>query len=205
VDDAILWMALNLAFFFLLRIGEYAQSGEIDMERILRGLDISQQRDGARTTRGNARETVVRFRKQKSDQAAFGMNRTQYVTRLKLCVVDAVERVRILLPERFDNGSEAHLPACRWGSGATLRREEIQNVLQKAADATGLPRERFRSHSLRIGGASALYHATGEIETVKRYGRWTSGAFHSYLWDSAEQYRGVATAMAQDVASIHYT
>ena len=61
------------------------------------------------------------------------------------------------------------------------------------------------THSLRIGGASALYHATGEIETVKRYGRWASGAFHRYLWDSAEQSKGVAEKMALAEATIHYT
>ena len=69
----------------------------------------------------------------------------------------------------------------------------------------GLPSERFMSHSLRIGGASALYHATGEIETVKRYGRWSSGAFHNYLWDSAEQAKGLAEKMAKDEATIHFT
>jgi len=57
---------------------------------------------------------------------------------------------------------------------------------------TGLPPDRLTAHSRRIGGASALYNATGEIETVKRYGRGTSGAFHRYLWDSAEQAKGVA-------------
>ena len=60
-------------------------------------------------------------------------------------------------------------------------------------------------HSLRIGGASAIYHATGNIESVKRYGRWSSGAFHRYLWDSDEQHRELATQMGSDVATIHYT
>ena len=86
-----------------------------------------------------------------------------------------------------------------------MKREEVQGLLQRAAEAVGLPRERFMSHSLRIGGASALYHATGQIEIVKRYGRWSSGAFHSYLWDSAEQSKGVATKMANDEATIHFT
>ena len=64
---------------------------------------------------------------------------------------------------------------------------------------------RFESHSRRIGGASALYHATGEIEMVKRFGRWLSGAFHVYLWDSDEQGKGVAAKMAKDEATIHFT
>jgi len=69
----------------------------------------------------------------------------------------------------------------------------------------GLPAQRFMSHSLRIGGESALYHATGDIEIVKRFGRWSSGAFHGYLWESEEQFKGLAQKMADDKASMHYT
>ena len=108
-------------------------------------------------------------------------------------------------PERFHAGPEAGLPLLRWEDGTMVDRLDILAALGEAAEAVGLPAERFKPHSLRIGGASALYHATGEIETVKRYGRWTSGAFHSYLWDSAEQAKGLAAKMAADVASIHYT
>ena len=77
--------------------------------------------------------------------------------------------------------------------------------LRHAALGVGMDGDKMGSHSLRIGGASALYHATGEIETVKRYGRWSSGAFHKYLWDSAEQAKGVAKKMAEDQATVHYT
>ena len=113
--------------------------------------------------------------------------------------------LRTWAPERYGRGKECNLPLFRWRDGTVLRREQVQETLQKAAEAVGLPRERFMSHSLRIGGASALYHATGEIETVKRYGRWSSGAFHRYLWDSAEQAKGVAQKMATDEATIHFT
>ena len=81
----------------------------------------------------------------------------------------------------------------------------VIHCLQRAAEAVGLPAGRFKTHSLRIGGASAIYHATGEIETVKRYGRWSSGAFHRYLWDADEQFKELAGKMARDVATLHYT
>ena len=37
------------------------------------------------------------------------------------------------------------------------------------------------------------------------YGRWSSGAFHRYLWDSSEQYQGMAERMATSEATLHYT
>eukprot|EP00972_Heterocapsa_arctica_P021092 3105362-Heterocapsa_arctica.AAC.1 len=74
--------------------------------------------------------------------------------------------------------------------GSPLMREHIQAVLERAAVACDLPPDRFRSHSLRIGGATALYHIYHDVEIIKRYGRWSSSAFQSYLWDANEDSRG---------------
>ena len=86
-----------------------------------------------------------------------------------------------------------------------MRREQLQAALQRAAEGVGLPRERFKAHSLRIGGASALLHATKDFELVKRFGRWSSDAVHAYLHDSAEQYLGLSSRMARDREAVHYT
>eukprot|EP00435_Cladocopium_sp_Y103_P071483 s29_g37.t1 len=69
------------------------------------------------------------------------------------------------------------------GRRCVLRRLEIQHFLQTAAGGVGLPRDRFLSHSLRVGGATALFQATSDIELVKRLGRWSSSAVHRYLQD----------------------
>lgn len=82
---------------------------------------------------------------------------------------------------------------------------EIQNILQKAARAVGLPAERFQSHSLRIGGASALFQATGEVEVVKRTGRWSSGAVQRYLHDGGDVVKGLSKKMANVSQFVHYT
>ena len=117
----------------------------------------------------------------------------------------ALDELRTEFPRRFGKGDEAHLPAFRWESGRLIAREQIQQVLQMAAAAVGLPPERFRSHSLRIGGASAILHATNQFDLVKRFGRWSSDAVHGYLHDSAEQSMDLASAMARDRSSVHYT
>ena len=61
------------------------------------------------------------------------------------------------------------------------------------------------SHSLRIGGASALFQATGEIELVKRTGRWSSAAVQRYLHDGERALKDAATKMATVEQKIHYT
>ena len=196
LNDAVLWMTLNLAFFFLLRAGEYCAAGDARHERVLRGVDVSQRADGLPAPVGQATETAIQFRKQKADQMAFGMTRTHYSSNQDLCVVQAVERVRALAPRRFEGGAESHLPLCRWADGTAVKREEVQQVLQRAARAVGLPEGRFKSHSLRIGGATAMYHSRPDTELVKRFGRWTSSAFQAYLWAANEGALGLAAEMA---------
>ena len=110
--------------------------------------------------------------------------------RLKLAAVRAGNR-----PQRPKYGG------CSVTGAATIG---VETWLSMAALAEGVSPDRMGSHSLRIGGASALYHATDNIEIVKRFGRWASGAFHGYLWDSDEQGWGVAEKMAKDEATIHF-
>ena len=76
-----------------------------------------------------------------------------------------------------------------------MDRLQTQAILQESAAACGLPPERFQSHSLRIGGATALYQATGEIELVKRRGRWSSDAVQRYLHDE------LGAAVSQQIAA----
>ena len=151
----------------------------------------------------------IQFRKTKADQQAFGCVRTHYQLDdeggQRVCVVGALRMLRAWRPERFGGGPEAHKPLFRWASGRVVTREKLQDLLQQAAAAVGLPPGRFKSHSLRIGGASAMLHSTGQFELVKRFGRWTSDSVHVYLHDAASQSQGLAEAMARDRSSVHYT
>ena len=120
-------------------------------------------------------------------------------------MVQALQRLRRLVPRRFGAGSDALKPLFRWMDGGVLKREQVQEALQEAAKGVGLPPERFMSHSLRIGGASVLYQATGEIELVKRHGRWSSSAVQRYLHDKEKGEETMASKMVQAENIIHYT
>ena len=203
-DAVMLWCALNVAWFFMLRAKEYCDSNGVDFEMILRGADLKF------VTSGDGEDLIIgvtlQFRKTKTDQEAFGGCKTMYRSGVKgLCVVEALVKLRQLAPQRFGQGSEALRPLFRWAGGQVLKRTQVQNILQKAAVACGLPKERFMSHSLRIGGASALFQATGEIEVVKRTGRWSSSAVQRYLHDGEVALKDVAMKMANVDQKVHYT
>ena len=84
----------------------------------------------------------------------------------------------------------------RDGEGEPIRRLDIKSLLDEAAEAAGIHPSHLGSHSLRIGGATAMYHAIPDLERLKRFGRWKSSAFHVYLWEAHEPQKGLAEAMS---------
>ena len=199
-DAMMLLCAISTAWFFMLRAKEYCDSNGIDEAMIFRGTDVKFV-----TEEANVVGVTIQFRKTKTDQDAFGTCKTMYESGVQGdCVVQALKAFKDMAPQRFGQGREALKPLFRWGSGQVVKRIQIQNTLQRAAVAVGLPPERFLSHSLRIGGASALFQGTGEIELVKRTGRWSSSAVQRYLHDGEVALEGVAAKMANVQQQVHY-
>lgn len=195
-DAAMVMGALETAWFYMLRAKEFAGSGGVDYDMIVR---VRFSAEGQIAAWGKATEVTLQFRKTKADQLCFGDVKLLKATgKRHLCPVEALERVRMMWPQRFTEGhGEAKKPLFRWASGRVLTRLEIQVLLQKAAAGVGLPPSRFMSHSLRIGGATALYQATMDVELVKRMGRWSSSAVHRYLQDGGGVIPKVAERMAE--------
>ena len=98
-------------------------------------------------------------------------------------------------PKAFQ-GKQREEPLFVRENGVPLRRVEVQRLLELSALSQGMDATKMGSHSLRIGGATAMYHSTGDLEVVKRYGRWASDAFHGYIWESSEGQQGLARGMA---------
>ena len=151
----------------------------------------------------SADEAMLWFKASKADQLKFGCARNHYRTHQPLCVVEALEVLQRHFPQRFRGGAEAHLPLCRWADGSPVRRDQIQETLERGAIACGFSPDRFRTHSLRIGGATALYHVRPDVALIQRFGRWTSSAFQAYLWEANEMAKGIGEAMAQDQMTLH--
>ena len=205
VDIVMVQAAMLVAWYFMMRASEFCDSNGLNLESVLRGADVKLTKDGVAAEFGCANEITVQFRKTKADQEAFGSCKTMGATgKQYLCPVVAMENYRIVCPGRFQ-GADAERPLFRWGNGTMLKRTEVQYLLQKAAEAEGLPSERFMSHSLRIGGASALYQVSGDIELVKRMGRWSSSAVQRYLFDGGDVVKQLSVKMADLDRRVHYT
>ncbi|CAK0838861.1 unnamed protein product, partial [Prorocentrum cordatum] len=169
------------------------------------GPRLSSRTDASRSNgRVLAREgtqMVIYITGSKTDQLNVGTVRNHYRAGTTLCSIAAMERLQAHHPQRIE-GTEERLPIVRWASGTPIRRAEVQHFLAVAGLAAGLSREEIGSRSLRVGGATAMYHVTEGLSRARRFGRWQSDAFHGYLWESHEPMKGVSSEIARGTSSL---
>jgi len=177
-----------------------------DYSTVLRGCDFTFRRDGEVVERAaDAEEVSIRIRSSKADIYNSGESRNHWRTGEELCVVEALALLQGRFPQRFGKGEDAESPLFRAADGAPLYRSYVQDWLERAALAEGYPPTRFGSHSLRIGGATALLHLGVSVEIIKRWGRWASDCFQGYLWESSLDSKGLAKGMALDQTTLMAT
>ena len=180
-DDAMLWCAILMAFYFLLRSSEYVapdQSGA-DSGKGVRGMDLTAKLKGERVKRfSDADEVVLCIRGSKTDQLNRGEWRNHF--RIEgnedLCLLKALSSYEKHAPGQFTgDGSMERL--FKRQSGTYLVRADIQSTLENAAIAEGSDPSHLGTHSLRIGGASALWAMYKDSALVQRWERWSSDCF----------------------------
>ena len=204
--DALLWAAVCMGFFFLLRASEYLEVGYRQPHRGLFGRHVVLQKKGVPITRaelGQADEVVVTIQGSKTDVYNKGETRNHFKVAATLedpnplCVVRAVELLFHHFPQRMEGGLEQDVPLLTELNGKLMTRETVQTALKMAAKALGMNVARLGSHSLRFGGASALWAAYHDSGLVRRWGRWASDTFQSYIWEGRKGSQGVAKSMGQ--------
>ena len=150
-----LYVAAVIGFFFLLRVSEI---GEI------RGGDIRLEE----TSKGG--RIVLLIRQSKTDQAGYGITRALMETGEKICPVREMRRWL----EKLTTGERP-----MFGAGLRLR---LEGKMKAVAAANGVNPQIIGTHSLRAGGATALYIRGISIILIQRFGRWKSSSFLRYLW-----------------------
>ena len=84
----------------------------------------------------------------------------------------------------------------RWESGEAVTQGELRRILGQAGVAMGIPWESVGTHSLRFGGASAIFQCSGgNSALVKRLGRWSSDVYEGYVWEDRLLTKGLSSQM----------
>ena len=90
-----------------------------------------------------------------------------------------VATVSALPPAQF-RGGKARVCAS-WMSGEPIKPDRGASLFRMAVFQQGLNPSAYSIHSLRAGGAAALYRAAGHIELADRMGRRETRSISSYL------------------------
>ena len=95
----------------------------------------------------------------------------------------------------FRRGMEGDRVFFRFPEGRPVQRKHLEGWVKLAARASGMPHHRINTHSLRMGGASAMYAATRDLDQVRRWGRWRGRAADLYVFETTENLRRDAAQM----------
>ena len=199
-EGSLLWAAICFGYFFLLRASEYLGVGYTDPNRGLRGCDVALKEDGIPVgldRLGYADEVVVTIRGSKTDIYNRGEVRNHFRSGDVLCPVAAAVTLFRHYPQRYHCGGDALGPLFRTDDGQMVPRQAVTALLEAAAKALHMPEGDFGTHSLRFGGASAIWAAYGDSTMVKRWGRWSSDSFQTYVWDARKSAKGVSANMSR--------
>ena len=199
-EAALVWAAIAFGFFFLLRASEYLDVGYTDPGKGMRGMDVLLREKGTYCRMERipyADEVVLTVRGSKTDIYNKGESRNHFAASDRLCPVKATINLFRHFPQRYRGGSEDQAPLFRTEDGKVLPRAAVTSLLSASAKALGMAEGDLGTHSLRFGGASAIWASYGDSQMVKRWGRWSSDSFQTYIWDARKSAQGVAERMSR--------
>ncbi|OWZ00894.1 hypothetical protein PHMEG_00027823, partial [Phytophthora megakarya] len=175
------WGASVLGFFFLLRRSEYLAVGTKVRTYAIQRSDVKfVDHDEFEVARlKDVAAVVINFRGSKADQ--FGDGTSRKLTRSRShnwsCTVLAtwylVEHHKLF-------GAQSDTLLCKIDRSTNLQVQHVVDAIQLAAQSVGKVPSSYGSHSIRSGGATALFNAGFDKLAVKLFGRWKSDAVERY-------------------------
>ena len=198
-EGSLMFAAVCFGYFFLLRASEYLCVGYNQPDKGLRGQDVVLKTSGRECTLQNIKEAdeiVLTIRSSKTDIYNRGEIRNHFRSEEEICPVKAAIALFLNYPQRYGEGNDTMGPLFRTEDDKLLPRGAVQAMIERSGRALNMPEGDLGTHSLRFGGASAIWAAYGESALVKRWGRWASDSFQTYLWDARKASQDVAKKMA---------
>ena len=98
--------------------------------------------------------------------------------------IDAVAELHNML--RVDPAHGANIPLFRSPNGSPFKYEYVNKLVKLLMRTIGEDEDAFSTHSLRIGGATALFAAGASPTVIRTMGRWSSDCYRLYVRASYE-------------------
>ena len=210
---------MNIAFYYLLRVGEYTkQQGSKKKRTVAFRLSDITLRDckgkpiphtAPLSTLLQATEATLRITNQKNGVKGQCIHNE--------CTGDNGSPVKSLARRIFhirSHGGDATSPLYTYFSDSSTQpkyidQREINTAIKEAAAAIGLfdlgyEKGDVSSHSLRAGGAMAMHLNGLSTETIKKQGRWKSDTFLMYIHEQISAFAsGVSVKMSTVIPFRH--
>ena len=198
-----------VAFFFLLRVGEYTRSTDKRAKQTIpiRRQDVKLWRAGKLLDHRLPFEELIKadavtFRLENQKNGFKGAILHHYASHRALCPVrSAVLLVHPIAHLARDTGLGTYISAD--GALRRVTAAEVRACVQQGAVGDGLPAcgydlDRIGSHSLRSGGATHLKLCGCDELTIMKLGRWSSNTYLRYIQTQiGELTKGLATKMSR--------
>jgi len=96
--------------------------------------------------------------------------------------IDAVADMRRLFEiDPVDPAAAKFTPLFRLRSGSPITVDMLRDWVKRLMQGIGLEPAHFGAHSLRIGGATALFAAGADPNIIRTMGRWSSDCYRLYV------------------------
>jgi hypothetical protein len=168
-----------IGYFFLLRRGEFLKvDGKWEKYVLLFG--DAQFYDGNERPCKVRHATMVGFVLRGGKNSQFGRNEIRYQFATGdplLCPVRGLAWIRIA---NRAHKTQPWEPIARAGPNHGVENGHIVQLLKEAAATLGLNPANYSTHSIRIGGSTALLNSGANPLVIKLLGRWLSDCYQSY-------------------------
>lgn len=162
--------AYCLAFFGFFRVGELTVTKQEYMHKVLAISDVwIDIKSGV---------LLLHLRYSKTDQNGKGVHLRIQKTGSNVCPVNNMFNYLAIRP-KIQGPLFCHF------SGKPLTRYQFSAILNKVLVLCNVNYKQYKSHSFRIGAATAAAKMGHSVDKIKAAGRWSSEAYRTYVRDGA--------------------
>ncbi len=208
-----------IAFYFLLRVGEYTYHGKgarrtkqfrlCDLKFFAKGQQI--QPGDLQNSAGKVDLVSMTIDNQKNGHRGQTLSHHALENKNPCCPVRALVSRTI---DMITDGAQQDTLICAFRDSQKMAWQQVRSkdmvkavkdaVKIKKSKDNGFDEDKVGSHSLRAGGAMALYITKHSAIEIQRAGRWTSTTFMEYIHGQLDVVsKGLAQAMSQSVPFIN--
>ena len=203
-DGLLVWVAILMGFFFLLRCSEYLRKGaKPDAQKCFRVRNIFFAAEGEVLDVESTEpcdEVGVHHDFSKSDWMGQGSDSNIKAARERAFSLPHLwNQLRQMQPEHFVN-EEKYLFTRE--DGSVLSKADIEKPLKEASVRAGIDPSSFTPHSLRSGGCTAMLGAGVPEWRIQARGRWKSNCWKDCNWPTRDRDNGLADMMIDTAGNL---